>query len=79
MAGLAAGGAHPRTFIIDASHLRAHRTASSLAVKRAWTTDRSDKGGMNTKFHAVADGNAHPLSFFLTAGPSATTPGQRRF
>jgi transposase len=29
---------------------------------------------MNTKLHAVTDANGHPLSFFMTAGQSATTP-----
>lgn len=26
------------------------------------------KGGMNTTFHAIADRNVRPLSFFMTAG-----------
>ncbi len=34
MEGLAAGGADPRTVMIDATYLKAHRTASSLAVKK---------------------------------------------
>ncbi len=34
MEGLAAGGADPRTIMIDATYLKAHRTASSLAVKK---------------------------------------------
>jgi len=34
MEGLAAGGADPRTVMIDATYLKAHRTASSLAFKK---------------------------------------------
>ena len=34
MEGLAAADADPRTVMIDATHLKAHRTASSLAVKK---------------------------------------------
>ena len=35
MEGLAAAGAEPRTVMIDATYLKAHRTASSLRVKKA--------------------------------------------
>ena len=34
MEGLAAAGAEPRTVMIDATYLKAHRTASSLRVKK---------------------------------------------
>lgn len=34
MEGLAAVGADPKTVMIDATYLKAHRTASSLAVKK---------------------------------------------
>ena len=34
MEGLAAGDAEPKTVMIDATYLKAHRTASSLRVKR---------------------------------------------
>ena len=34
MEGLAAAGAEPQTVMIDATYLKAHRTASSLRVKR---------------------------------------------
>lgn len=33
---------------------------------------------MNTKLHAVADANGRPLSFFMTAARSATTPVRPR-
>ncbi len=34
MEGLAASGAEPQTVMIDATYLKAHRTASSLRVKK---------------------------------------------
>jgi transposase len=34
MEGLAAAGSDPRTIMIDATYLKAHRTASSLRVKK---------------------------------------------
>ncbi len=34
MQGLAVAGAEPKTVMIDATYLKAHRTASSLQVKR---------------------------------------------
>jgi transposase len=34
MEGLAAAGADPKTVMIDATYLKAHRTASSLRVKK---------------------------------------------
>lgn len=34
MEGLAAAGAEPKTVMIDATYLKAHRTASSLRVKK---------------------------------------------
>ena len=34
MEGLAAAGAEPKTVMIDATYLKAHRTAASLGVKK---------------------------------------------
>ncbi|MFT9026599.1 IS5 family transposase [Acetobacter indonesiensis] len=70
MDGLAAGKAEPQTIMIDATYLKAHRTASSLRFKkgaRGRLIGRT-KGGMNTKLHAVTDRNGRPLDFFMTAG-----------
>ncbi|WP_279483200.1 IS5 family transposase [Aureimonas sp. SK2] len=77
MEGLAAVGADPRTVMIDATYLKAHRTASSRAVKKGGLGRLigRTKGGMNTKLHAVADTNGRPLSFFLTAGPVSDDTG----
>ena len=38
MEGLAAADAEPKTVMIDATYLKAHRTASSLRVKRGIST-----------------------------------------
>ncbi|HCW59395.1 IS5 family transposase [Sphingobium lactosutens] len=69
MEGLSAS-AERKTVMIDATYLKAHRTASSLAVKRGnlGRLIGRTKGGMNTKLHAVTDANGRPLSFFMTAG-----------
>ncbi|EBA07162.1 transposase orfA IS5 family element [Sagittula stellata E-37] len=45
MAGLAAEHGEETTVMIDATHLKAHRTASSLGVKKgAWTPDWPNQG-----------------------------------
>jgi transposase len=45
MEGLSAQRAEPQTVMIDATYLKAHRTASSLGVKKgARTPDRADQG-----------------------------------
>ena len=45
MTGLAAAAPDNKTISIDATYLTAHRTASSLGLKRgAWAPNRSDKG-----------------------------------
>ncbi|MCP3733265.1 IS5 family transposase [Sphingomonas sp. MG17] len=70
MEGLSSTGADRKTVMIDATYLKAHRTASSLAVKKGnlGRLIGRTKGGMNTKLHAVTDANGRPLSFFMTAG-----------
>lgn len=42
MEGLASEAAEQRTVMIDATYLKAHRTASSLAVKKGGAGGRSD-------------------------------------
>ena len=41
MEGLAAAGAEPKTVMIVATYLKAHRTASSLAFKKGGLDDGS--------------------------------------
>ena len=73
MEGLAAEADAPKTVMIDATYLKAHRTASSLRAKKGGQRRRGrligrTKGGMNTKLHAVTDADGRPIRFFLTAG-----------
>ena len=46
MEGLSSDAAVPKTVMIDATYLKAHRTASSLGLKKkgAWSTDWPDQG-----------------------------------
>mgnify|MGYP007135618660 CR=1 FL=1 len=68
MAGMAPGNAEPQTIMIDAIYLKAHRTASSLRIKRGHgRLIGCTKGDMNTKLHAATNQNGRPLSFFMTA------------
>ncbi|MGC1428016.1 MAG: IS5 family transposase, partial [Albidovulum sp.] len=83
MEGLASVAAVPKTVMIDATCLKAHRTASSLGLKKGGggRLIGRTKGGMNTKLHAVTpsrglranhcravDENGRPIHFFMTAG-----------
>ncbi|WP_145206863.1 IS5 family transposase [Sphingobium sp. B2] len=77
MAGLAAEAADEKTIMIDATYLKAHRTASSLRGKkggRGRLIGRT-KGGMNTKLHVVADAQGRPIRMFVTAGPVSDYTG----
>ncbi|WP_312084366.1 IS5 family transposase [Brevundimonas sp.] len=70
MEGLSGAQTERRTVMIDATYLKAHRTASSLAGKKGGLGRLigRTKGGMNTKLHAVTDVNGRPISLFMTAG-----------
>jgi hypothetical protein len=72
--GLAAGAATPKTVMIDAACLKAHRTATSPLSKqggrggrRGRLTGRA-KGGMNARLHAVTDADGRPIRVFMTGG-----------
>jgi hypothetical protein len=72
-------GAEHKTIMIDATYLKAHRTASSLCVKKGIADARSaePKGGMNTKLHAIADANGRPTQLLHDRwARSATTPAR---
>lgn len=73
MEGLASEGGEEKVVMIDATYLKAHRTASSLRAKKGADDRRGrligrTKGGLNTKLHAVTDAKGRPLRFFMTAG-----------
>ncbi|WP_156529608.1 IS5 family transposase [Marivivens sp. JLT3646] len=76
---LADQGGSTDTLMIDATHLKTHRTASSLGAKkggRGRLIGRT-KGGMNSKLHAVTDAAGRPLRMFLTAGQRSDYIGAR--
>jgi transposase len=74
MEGLASEGGEEKVVMIDATYLKAHRTASSLRVEKGGPDDKRGrligrtKGGLNTKLHAVTDAKGRPIRFFMTAG-----------
>ncbi len=79
MTGLAAKAPDGRAISIDATYLKAHRTASGLRAKkggRGRLIGRT-KGGMNTKLHAVTDAIGRPIRFFMTAGEVSDYTGAR--
>ena len=79
MTGLAAEAPDHKTISIDATYLKAHRTASSLGAKkggRGRLIGRT-KGGMNTKLHAVTDTIGRPIRFFMTEGQASDYTGAR--
>ena len=56
-AELAAKGPKPERLMIDATHLKAHRTAASLLKKGLFPdVSGAPKAGLNSKLHAVCDG-----------------------
>jgi len=57
----------PDELQIDAPRLKAHRTASSLLKKGDVPRDIGrTKGGLNSKLHAVCDGNGKPVLMYLS-------------
>jgi transposase len=71
-------GGETNTLMIDATHLKTHRTASSLGLKRVGgRLIGRTKGGMNSKLHAVTAAAGRPLRMFLTAGQRSDYIGAR--
>ena len=92
MAGLAAEHGEEKTVMIDATYLKAHRTATSMAAKKGvrppdplpgralqgnGPRGGRTKGGMNTKLHAICDSRGRPLNLFVTAGQVSDYTGAR--
>ncbi|MEL6667172.1 MAG: IS5 family transposase [Pseudomonadota bacterium] len=76
---LADQGGETDTLMIDATHLKTHRTATSMPAEkggRGRLIGRT-KGGMNSKLHAVTDALGRPLRMFLTAGQRSDYIGAR--
>jgi transposase len=62
--------------MIDATHLKAHRTASSL--KNGGDEPRligRTKGGMNTKLHTLCDKQGRPIRLHITEGQRSDFEG----
>ncbi|KAA8384850.1 MULTISPECIES: IS5 family transposase [Alphaproteobacteria] len=58
-----------KRLMIDATHLKAHRTAASLLKKGLFPRHIGrTKGGLNSKLHAVCDSQGRPVRLHLTAG-----------
>ncbi|NRB03611.1 MAG: IS5 family transposase [Rhodobacteraceae bacterium] len=70
MAGLATSHGEKKSKMIDATYLKAHRTATSLVVNirgRGRLIGRT-KIGMNTKLYHICDSQGTPDELVLTAG-----------
>jgi Transposase DDE domain len=77
-AALAGEGPKPERIMIDATHLNAHRTAASLLKKGAIPRRIGrTKGGLNSKLHAVCDGEGKPLVLLLSEGQMSDHNGAR--
>jgi transposase len=75
-AALAGAAGTPETAMIDATHLKAHRTASSLLKKELFPRCIGrTKGGLNSKLHAVCDDQGRPLILALTEGQTSDYKG----
>jgi transposase len=77
-AELARKGGKPERIMIDATHLKAHRTAASL-LKKGLFPPGAPKAGLNSKLHAVCDGHGRPLVMLLSEGQIAggIAPGSK--
>ena len=68
-ANLAAESGPPDRVMIDSTHLKSHRTATSLLKKGdSPRLIGRTKGGLNSKLHAVCDADGKPLILLLTEG-----------
>jgi transposase len=75
-ANLAAKSGPPDRVMIDSTHLKAHRTATSLLKKGAVPRRIGrTKGGLNSKLHAVCDGEGRPLVMLLSEGQMSDYKG----
>ena len=78
---MAAEGQNTETVVIDATHLKAHRTASSLRGKKrgVQTLHRRTKSGTNSKLHVVTDSRGRPICIYPSAGQPAITLGLQHY
>ena len=64
-AALSAKGGKPEWLMIDATYLKAHRTAASLLKMDCSPTYRAHQRRLNSKLHAVCDGQGRPQVLLL--------------
>jgi transposase len=75
-AALTEAAGAPETAMIDSTHLKAHRTASSLLKKGLFPRCIGrTKGGLNSKLHAVCNDQGRPLILALTEGQTSDYKG----
>jgi len=76
-AELSAKGPRPERLMIAATHLKAHRTAAGLLKKKGAVPRHigRTKGGLNSKLHAVCDGQGQPLVTLLSEGQMSDDKG----
>jgi transposase len=75
-AALAGRAGIPERLMMDATHLKAHRTAASLHKKGdvSRCIGRT-KGGLNSKLHAVCEGAGKPVALLLSEGQMSDYKG----
>ena len=62
--------------MIDATHLKAHRTHQACAKKRgSKRLIGQTRGGMNSKLNVVCDGKGRPIQMYLSAGQTSDYVG----
>ena len=77
-AALASKGPKPERIMIDTTHLKAHRPRGEPVEKRALPRRIGrTKGGLNSKLHAVCDGEGKPLILLLSEGQMSDHKGAR--
>lgn len=63
--------------MIDATHLKAHRTAASLLKNGPSPCIGRTKDGLNSKLRAVCDGAGKPVRLLLSEGQMSDYTGAR--
>jgi hypothetical protein len=63
---LAGRAGEPDRLMIDTTHLKAHRTAASLLQKGLFPAGSGAQGGLNSKLHAVCDGQGCRVVLLLS-------------
>jgi len=74
---LSAKAGDPDIIQIDATHLKAHRAACSLAKRDVLRHIGRTKGGLNSELHAVVNSEGKPIVMALTAGQVSDHIGAR--